>query len=161
MKSRKQEIKNQIELRMGANPQYLCIARQAVKRAAELAGMSEDDTDSLKLAVEEALTNVIRHSYEGPCNDEMTLKLRQLDAQGQTPCALEIIIQDCGKQVDPESIQGRDLDNVQPGGLGVHIIRSVMDEIAYTHRAKKGMQLRMVKYVRPKPQNIKSQNEKV
>ena len=50
------------------------------------------------------------------------------------------------KQVDPESIQPRDLDDIRPGGLGVHIIREVMDEVAYEKRQGPGMRLTMIKH---------------
>lgn len=139
---------NQLELRMCASAQYLCVARMAVRRSAELAGMDEDDTDKVILAVEEALNNVIQHSYGGPCDNPMFLQLRQVVPGADRPTYLEIIVRDFGRQVDPKSIQGRDLDDVRPGGLGVHIIRSVMDEIEYTTQSEGGMKLRMIKHIK-------------
>jgi serine/threonine-protein kinase RsbW len=59
---------------------------------------------------------------------------------------LEIIILDRGKSIDPTAICGRDLSDIRPGGLGVHIIRSVMDKVQYRQRLGGGMLLRMVKY---------------
>lgn len=138
--------KNLIELKINADPFYLCVVRKAVQRTAELVGMNEQDTDSLVLAVEEALTNVIQHGYGGACEQRIIIKLRQIVPGRKEPAGLEVIIRDFGKQVDPETISGRDLDNVRPGGLGVHIIRSVMDQIEYTPQPQGGMRLRMVKY---------------
>ena len=138
--------KNLIELKINADPFYLCVVRKAVQRTAELVGMNEQDTDSLVLAVEEALTNVIQHGYGGACEQRIIIKLRQIVPDRKEPAGLEVIIRDFGKQVDPKTISGRDLDNVRPGGLGVHIIRSVMDQIEYTPQPQGGMRLRMVKY---------------
>ena len=59
---------------------------------------------------------------------------------------LEIVILDRGKSIDPAAICGRDLADIRPGGLGVHIIRSVMDKVQYRRRSGGGMLLRMVKY---------------
>ncbi len=51
------------------------------------------------------------------------------------------------RSIDPSTISGRDLGDVRPGGLGVHIIRSTMDKVRYRPRPGGGMLLRMVKYV--------------
>ena len=139
--------KNQIELRINADPFYLCIARKAVQRMAELVGMNEQNSDSLILAVDEALTNVIQHGYGGACEQRIIIKLRQIASDRKEPTGLEVIIRDFGQQVDPKTISGRDLDDIRPGGLGIHIIRSVMDKVEYTPQPQGGMQLRMVKYV--------------
>ena len=50
-------------------------------------------------------------------------------------------------RVDPENIKGRNLADIKPGGVGVHIINSVMDEIDFSRAEDCGMQLRMVKYI--------------
>ncbi len=56
-----------------------------------------------------------------------------------------IVIEDRAKQVDPGSIQSRDLDDIRPGGLGVYIMREVMDEVVFEQREGGGMRLRMLK----------------
>ena len=62
---------------------------------------------------------------------------------------LAILIEDEARQVDPGEIKGRALDDVRPGGLGVHIIREVMDTAVYEKRERAGMRLTMVKHQRP------------
>ena len=137
----------QIELLMCANPEYLYAARVLARRVAKVVGLDNKD-DMVTLAVEEALTNVIRHGYGGPCEKPIIVKFNKIEEGDETKAALEIVIRDFGKQVDPESIKGRDLDELTPGGLGVHIIRKVMDEVEFTRAADCGMQLRMVKYIK-------------
>lgn len=61
------------------------------------------------------------------------------------PDALRIVIEDEARQVDPAQIKSRNLDEVRPGGLGVHIIKSVMDEAVYEPRERIGMRLTMLK----------------
>jgi hypothetical protein len=63
----------------------------------------------------------------------------------RVPTGLRIVIEDLGRQTDPGAIKGRDLDDVRPGGLGVHIIREVMDEVVYEKRPGGGMRLTLVK----------------
>ena len=57
----------------------------------------------------------------------------------------EIRIDDYGKFVDPGKIRGRDLKDVKPGGLGVHLMRKVMDRLEYRRNAHGGTSLVMAK----------------
>ena len=121
----------QIELRICAKPEYLGVVRMAVRQVAASAGMARDKAESVTLAVVEALTNVIRHGYGGPCDKPIIVKLSKVQSGEANKPALEILIRDFGRQVDVELMEGRDLDEIRPGGLGVHIIQSVMDEIEF------------------------------
>jgi anti-sigma regulatory factor (Ser/Thr protein kinase) len=147
VKNQKSSTDTKIELRMCANPDYLCVARTAVRQVAQAVGLKENESEPITLAVVEALTNVIRHSYGGPCDKPVVVRLNKINYRDEKKAALEIVIRDFGKQVDPESIKGRDLDEVRPGGVGVHIMQSVMDEIEFTRADDCGMQLRMAKYI--------------
>jgi len=135
-----------MELSMLAEPDYLSVGRAAVRRVGASVGLDDEQCESVALAVVEALTNVIRHSYGGPCEKLIIVKLNKL-AYSDESCGLEILVRDFGRQVDPSVIKGRDLEDVRPGGLGVHIIHSVMDEVVFSPAGDCGMQLRMVKYI--------------
>ncbi|MHC5028100.1 MAG: ATP-binding protein [Planctomycetota bacterium] len=63
----------------------------------------------------------------------------------QEPGGIEIVIDDLARQVDPGTIQGRDLDDIRPGGLGVYIIREIMDKVEFACRPEGGMSLTMFK----------------
>ena len=147
MQKQESIVKTQIELRICANPEYLGVVRRAVRDVTGVVGMDEEKSESVTLAVVEALTNVIRHSYDGPCEKPIIVKLSKIEGCEKNKGALEITIRDFGKQVEPEKIKGRDLDDIKPGGLGVHIIQSVMDEIEFCRAEECGMLLRMVKYL--------------
>ncbi len=54
---------------------------------------------------------------------------------------IRVVIEDEAKQVDPETIRSRDLEDIRPGGLGVHIIQHVMDFARYEKREERGMRL--------------------
>ena len=137
----------QVELRMYANPDYLCVARTAVRQFAQISGINESDAEQVTLAVVEAVTNVIRHSYGGPCDKPIVIKFNKINSDENRP-ALEIVIRDFGKKVDPKNIKGRDLDEIRPGGVGVHIMRSIMDKIEYAQADDRGMVLSMIKYIK-------------
>ncbi|MFQ5411733.1 MAG: ATP-binding protein [Phycisphaerae bacterium] len=139
-------VKNTIELNIHSNAQSLPIVRSAVERTARAEGFSEDEAHSLCLAIDEALAYVIRHGYDNQEDQPITIKLSPVTSpDGRSGIAVEV--RDKGRQVDPETISGRPLDELRPGGLGVHIIRTVMDECDYSCPDDGGMLLRMVKYL--------------
>lgn len=146
-KEKKSTTDSKIELRICAHPDYLCVARTTVRQTAQVFGFEEETAKSITLAVVEALTNVIRHSYGGPSDESIIIKLNKTYYPDKNRSALEILIRDFGKQVDPETIKARDLDEIRPGGVGVHIISSVMDEVEFSRANDCGMQLRMKKYI--------------
>ncbi len=134
-----------IKMRISAFWEYLPLARSSVKAVAERIGLTNGQIESVTLALQEALTNVIKHSYGQPCPDEIVITLSQLQGPKYPYGALEISIRDYGKAVDPANIVGRKLEDIRPGGLGVHIIKSIMDECIYNKMPDKGMELTMIK----------------
>jgi anti-sigma regulatory factor (Ser/Thr protein kinase) len=145
-----------IELRIMSEPRWLCVVRAALDTALAKLGVVEAVRGLVTLAVDEAVTNVIRHGYEGRSDKPIWVRFAAMN--GASP-AFRIVIDDEGRQVDPDKIRGRDLENVRPGGLGVHIIRQVMDEVAYTARPEGGMRLTMVKHYCRAANDASSNNE--
>jgi len=56
-------------------------------------------------------------------------------------------LRDSGLKTDPEKIKSRNLEDVRPGGLGVHIIKSTMDVVAYDNSSEDFNYLTMAKYL--------------
>ena len=125
----------------------LCQVRVVVETLGKESGFDQKECAAMALAVDEALTNVIRHAYGGEPNKEIEIAIEQLnetnDHQG-----LRISIRDFGKTVDRSKIKSRELTDIRPGGLGVHIMREVMDEVIYERPESGGTLLRMIKYHR-------------
>jgi anti-sigma regulatory factor (Ser/Thr protein kinase) len=130
-----------------SEPQHNARVREIVERVAGEMGFGERDLCLIISAVDEALSNVIRHGYEGRPGQPIEITMERLTLA--TGVALQVRLCDCGKQVDPATIKGRDLEDLKPGGLGTHIIKTVMDEVEYTRREEGGMQIRMLKHLRP------------
>jgi anti-sigma regulatory factor (Ser/Thr protein kinase) len=108
-------------------------------------GWDEDPAAQIVLAVDEALGNVIRHGYAGETTHKILLQA-QVIQDGQIGEGVEIRVRDFGRQVNPDEIRGRDLHEVRRGGLGVHLIRHLMDFAEYSRAAGGGMLLIMRKY---------------
>ncbi len=132
---------------MFSQPRFLAATRALVGSVAQRIGFNEFQCGQISLAVDEALCNVITHGYDRRDDGKLWLNLWPLD----NPPGIQVVVEDLARQVDPCTIQPRDLDDVRPGGLGVHIIREIMDEVTYERRRERGMRLTMIKHVRPSP----------
>lgn len=143
------DTKPVIEIRLLSDPTYLAGARELVLGLARRLGFGQDVSGRIALAVDEALANVINHGYDRQREKPIWLFIWTHTPTGAP--GIRIVIEDEARQIDPETICGRDLDDVKPGGLGVHIIREVMDSAVYEHRPTIGMRLTMTKALSPNP----------
>lgn len=115
-----------------SDPACLKIVRDAVANFCQTAGMDENEKCQVVLAVDEACTNIIRHSYEG-ATDKPILCEGRLEGN-----SIVFVLRDYGKKVDLAKIRARDLSDVRPGGLGVHFIREVMDSVEFEDCGEEG-----------------------
>ena len=145
-----------LRVEMLSCPRFLAGARELVASLARRLGFDEIAASQVALAVDEALANVIRHGYERREDQPIWMTIWQIDEKSTPvpppcpdPAGLRIVIEDLGRQTEPEQIKGRDLDDIRPGGLGVHIIREVMDQAVYEKRPGGGMRLTLVKRLSP------------
>ena len=151
--------KDVFSLEVSSDTAELPGVRDVVRAWSKRHNWSEPEIAEITLAIDEALTNVIRHGYGGEPGHKIELTARSLhdDVEGE---GVEVRIRDFGRQVSPDEIRGRDLDDIKPGGLGVHIIRSVMASVEYSHADGGGMQLVMRKYHRSDANLEDQQTEK-
>lgn len=138
-----------MRLELPSDPSLLCAVRGAVERLTESFGFSEEDCRAVTRAVDEALTNIIRHAYDGRADRPIEMYFRSVQRQddGGVAQGLEVLLCDHGPEIEPEKMCGRALDDVKPGGLGLHFIQQSMDLVEYK-RAEETNCLRLVKYVR-------------
>jgi len=111
-----------------SNPENLAIVRKKIGKIAEKAGFKKTDSDNIILAVDEACTNIIRHSYLNDYSKKININAKIKSKE------LEIAIQHYGLSPDPEKITGCRPKTIRPGGLGVYFIRRIMDKVVYNGR---------------------------
>lgn len=133
-----------VRLELTSQARFLAAARAMISNLAQRLGFSDVQCGQISLAVDEALCNIINHGYEKRPDGRIWLSVWTLE--GAKP-GIQIVIEDRAKQVDPKVIRSRDLDDIRPGGLGVYIIREVMDDVTYEKRDGGGMRLTMMKLV--------------
>ncbi|GAB4417473.1 MAG: ATP-binding protein [Thermodesulfovibrionales bacterium] len=134
-------MKDMAVIRVQSHPRYLSVVRAVTGRMSELCGMSDTAIEDVRLAVDEACSNVIKHAYGGDTGKSITVRFRHSQRE------FEVIIEDTGLKADPELIVGRSLDEVRPGGLGIHLIRRAFDTFTFDEKKKRGNRLRLVRHL--------------
>ncbi|OGI48701.1 MAG: hypothetical protein A3E57_03380 [Candidatus Muproteobacteria bacterium RIFCSPHIGHO2_12_FULL_60_33] len=114
-----------IELRFPAQASRLKLLRSVVHDVALLCGGSDETAGKVVLAVNEACMNVIQHAYRNDPSGEISVEL--LNKHGR----LVVRVRDFAPAVDPATVRSRALEDIRPGGLGVHLINEVMDEARF------------------------------
>jgi serine/threonine-protein kinase RsbW len=116
------------------------------RRAAAAAGLDAREEGDLRLAVEEACANVIAHGYPPGEAGSIRLSIRS------TPERFTVEICDDAPPFDPDAVAAPDLhgdaDARAIGGLGLHLMRQVMDEVIHEHPAGGGNRLTLVKHLK-------------
>ena len=142
-----------LKLELHSDPQLLYVVRGALERLTEVLGFSGPDRRSVTRAVDEVLTNIIRHGYNGRTDQPIKLYCSRVPPRAsQLADGLEILLCDEGPAIDPAKFRGRRLDEIKPGGLGLHFIHQSMDTVEY-QRAGSTNQFRLVKYLQPSTQS--------
>jgi serine/threonine-protein kinase RsbW len=132
-------MKPSVTIKVQSHPRYLSLIREVTARFCMICGLDEETIGRIKLAVDEACSNVIKYAYHGDTSKGIVVRYVV------TQKKISIIIEDNGEKADPEKIQGRDLDDVRPGGLGMHFIRRVFDLVEYDAKKVKGNRLLLIK----------------
>ena len=113
-----------------------------VDEACEAAGLDMATTMKLNLAIEEAVVNVMNYAYPQGTVGDIYIEALADDEQ------LVFIISDSGSPFDPTVQQEVDttlsVEERPIGGLGIHLVRQIMDSISYERVSGKN-NLRLVK----------------
>jgi len=139
----KQDCKKPVRLSILSTPAHLPIVRAALEKMCEAIGFDPEAVGKIILSADEALTNIIKHAYRGADDRPIDIELAPLGEESLR--GLRICIRDYGEHVDPSRIRSRDLGDIRPGGLGVHIMTHCMDELEYRPADGGGTVLTMVK----------------
>jgi len=87
--------------------------------------------NNIKLAVDESVSNIIKHGYKGEDeNNKIEIKLELIKKK------LSIHLFDNGTPVNQKNIQPRNLKDIKPGGLGSYFINEIMDEVKWKTKSK-------------------------
>jgi serine/threonine-protein kinase RsbW len=123
--------------------EYLDEIRDFVGDIARAGGFSDKDVYNIQLATDEAASNIIEHAYENRPDGLLELSC------GIQDDGITVILTDYGKSFDPSEIPlpdlKADLSDRKIGGLGIFLMRKLMDEVHYESRPDKSNILTMIK----------------
>ena len=123
--------------------EFLDEIRDFVGEVARAGGFSDKDVYNIQLATDEAASNIIEHAYENQPNGVLELSC------GMKDDAITIILVDHGESFDPSEIPlpdlKADLSDRKIGGLGIFLMRKLMDEVHYEPKPDKTNVLTMIK----------------
>lgn len=122
-------------IRLNSSTTNLQVIRDFVSVNARTAGFADDSVYKIQLAVDEACTNVIKHSYKNDPSQDIGISV------SWDGFRLTVEITDSGLPFDPGQYHQPDLGafikQKKRGGLGIHLIRSLMDEVRYDRKNDK------------------------
>jgi serine/threonine-protein kinase RsbW len=132
------------ELSLWAEPSDLVDIRHFVEETGHDLGLDNSSVYALELAIDEACTNVIMHAYEGR-GGRLELRIDVVDDR------VEVMIRDWGQTFDPNAIPTPDVDaplEQRPiGGVGLFLMRQMMDRVDFQFSETGGNTLTMAKRV--------------
>ncbi|RKY23485.1 MAG: hypothetical protein DRP79_09150 [Planctomycetota bacterium] len=157
------KMSDYFDIKIPSNPKMMRLVRKTIAQACEMVGFSEREVYSITLAVDEGCTNIIRHCYGGSSQGEIVIRVRLHEDK------IVIMLKDFGGEIDVKKLEEcmkrrkKELENkeaLQPGGLGVMLIHSIMDKVQYKTNPASGTVLRLVKYVaKVKGEKVASQGK--
>ncbi|MGI8783776.1 MAG: ATP-binding protein [Acidobacteriota bacterium] len=139
-------LQRQFTLRVPSSTENLALIRELVGGVGAQAGLDDSDIARLEMAVDEACANVIEHAYGNDSSKEVVVRATFDDE------VLRIDVEDSGCGFQPPTIGRAPLGQLaakrKSGGLGLQLIKSVMDEVHYEMEPGIKNELHMVKRIR-------------
>jgi serine/threonine-protein kinase RsbW len=141
-------IEKKFTLEVPSSTENLAMIRDFVKRVGRQTGMEEQEIFNLELAVDEACANVIEHVYGNDTSKEVIIRAICDDKE------VRISVIDMGRGFDPTGVTPATIDSLvsgrKSGGLGIRLIRALMDEVSYEISPGQKNELHMVKRLNSK-----------
>lgn len=125
-----------------ASTEHLAEVRNFVAKHASEFGFKKQEVADIRLAVDEAYTNIIKHAYKNDEQKSVDIKL------GYNDDTFWISLLDTGDAFDPKNYSKPDvrqkIKEKKRGGVGVYLIRRLMDDVEYHTRGSEN-EIRMTK----------------
>ena len=140
--------KDSLKLTLPNDLSYLPNALSFVIEAARRFGFSEEELMPIEIAIEEAVTNVMKHAFDVEENSQFDIACEKL------PAGIQIVIREKGIPFDPAQIAaykaGAPLEDTSARGLGTYLMQQMMDDVSFHNLGAVGKETRLVKYRKDK-----------
>lgn len=133
------------ELTTPSQTENLELIRAVVAKIAQKAGFAEMVVMQITLAVEEACVNAIKHAHSNSAAKPLHVQIKT-DHQ-----KLTVVVSDRGKGFDFQNLKEPDMQEYfakrRPGGLGIVLMKRLMDEVRFESLKGKGTRVWLVRYL--------------
>lgn len=117
------------KFRVPASTEHLAMVRDKVRECVDLAGVPGKIANQVVLASDEAVTNVIRHSLGNDGVSEVEIEIVVGDGK------IKLTVRDEAPPFDPTKMPDPDMEEHvragKKGGLGIYLMRKIMDEMSH------------------------------
>ena len=141
-------------LKIPSQTDNLELIRNFVSGVARKVGFDPEDVNKIELAVDEACANVIEHAYKNDEQQDIDIAVK-IDFQ-----KLTVVVTDRGQTFKMTEVEVPDmptyLAELRVGGLGIYLMKALMDEVNYVSRPGGENAVAMVKYLLKKKNTTKS-----
>ncbi|ABW17579.1 ATP-binding protein [Alkaliphilus oremlandii] len=132
---------DEFKLTVPSKPEYVGVIRLTLAAIASRVGFDIEKIEDMKVAVAEACTNAIIHGCH--CEHGKNFNIDFVSTEEK----LTILVYDDGEGCYLDNIEEPDLTKPKEGGLGIFIIKSLMDDVEIKSEKGKGMMIKMIKYL--------------
>jgi serine/threonine-protein kinase RsbW len=139
-------IERKFTLQVPSSTENLALIREFVTAVGRQAQLEEPEIANLELAVDEACANVIEHAYGHDITREVVVRAKFDDE------SLRISVIDEGLGFDPDKTPEDSVEELihkrKSGGLGIRLIKQLMDDVSYEITPGQKNELHMTKKIR-------------
>jgi anti-sigma regulatory factor (Ser/Thr protein kinase) len=139
-------MNDQIKITLPNKLAYVPVAIAAVRAAATMLGFTSDEVEQLEVAVEEAAANVPEHAYDREEEATFDVILEKL------PGGIKVVVKDMGIPFDPDQIPeyelAPDVNAASVEGMGVFLMRAMVDECRFVNLGPGGKETHLVKHLK-------------
>lgn len=123
-----------MEIRLRNDPEEMSRLTEFIDEFCAANAVAREIAVDLHVALDEQVANIIMHAYRDAEEHDITIRLRREEGR----CIAEV--EDDGIPFNPLDMPEPDtnapLDDRRIGGLGIHIIKNLMDEVRYERRGE-------------------------
>jgi serine/threonine-protein kinase RsbW len=130
-----------VGLILPAKPEYVVIARLVVAGVARQMRFDEEAVEDIRLAISEACTNIVKHAYDDNSKNGNVIHIECDMGDSQ----LAIQVSDRGVGLSEDRFNEVCISEPTEGGLGLSIMRALMDDVRYCRDEGQGLRLVLVK----------------
>ncbi|MDX2042425.1 MAG: ATP-binding protein [Acidobacteriota bacterium] len=139
-------IERKFTLQVPSSTENLAMIREFVTSVGRQATLDDAEINKLELAVDEACANVIEHAYGHDITKDVSVRATFDDEK------LKISVIDEGRGFEPDKINQKSVDQLvqerRSGGLGIRLIKTLMDEVSYEIEPGLKNELHMTKLIK-------------